>query len=66
MSLKVYKNNDFAAIVRKEKNILTVAQAKEKYLNRRVRVRGTIKYYDSAKYKYHEIIVDDLSQIEVL
>ena len=59
-------NTDFAAIIRKEKNILTVVQAKDKYLNRRVRVRGTIKYYDSARYKYYEIIVDDLSQIEIL
>ncbi len=60
------KNTDFATVIWKDRNLITAAEAKEKYLNKRVRVRGTIKYYDSAKYKYHEITLEDLSQIETL
>lgn len=60
------KNTDFAAVIWKDKNLITSAKAKETYLNKRVRVRGTIKYYDGTKYKYHEITIEDLSQIEIL
>lgn len=60
------KNTDFAVLIRKEDGLISVADAKARFLNKRVRARGTIRYYDSEKYKYHEIIISDLSQVEVV
>ena len=60
------KNTDFAAIIWKKDNIISLEEARAKYLNKRIRVRGKITYYDSEKYKYHQIEVNDLSQIEAL
>lgn len=59
-------NTDFAAVIWKSSNIIDYNTAKNMYLNKRIRVRGTITYYDTEKYKYHRIVVSDLSQIEIL
>ena len=60
-------NTDFAAIIWKKNNIISLEDAKTKYLNKRIRVRGKITYYEgSEKYKYYQIEIKDLSQIEIL
>lgn len=63
--LNHYKNTDFAAVIWKDNNVMTFDEANT-YLNKRIRVRGKIKYYEGEKYKYHYITVTDLSQIEIV
>ncbi|MBR3131943.1 NERD domain-containing protein [Candidatus Saccharibacteria bacterium] len=62
--LNHFENTDFTAIIWKNSGIITFEEAKERYANKKIRVRGTITYYE--KRHYYEIQVDDLSQIEVL
>lgn len=64
--LNHFKNTDFTAIIWKNSGIITFEEAKERYANKKIRVRGTITYYESEKYHYYEIQVNDLGQIEIL
>lgn len=54
------KNGDFTALV-KNKAIISLQDAKDNYLNRRIEVRGKIIKYEDT----HEIEVYDASQIKV-
>lgn len=54
------KNSEFQAVVPTKAEIISINEAKEKYLNRYIKVNGTIKRYNDS----YEIIVIDLDQIE--
>ena len=54
------KNGDFQAVIPTKSKIISVNEAKEKYLNRYIKVNGVVKRYNDS----YEIIVNDLDQIE--
>jgi hypothetical protein len=56
------KNGDFQIVIPKRAKIISVAETKERFLNRRVRVNGTIEQYNDS----FEIIVNNLDQIELV
>lgn len=56
------KNSEFQAVVPTKAEIISINEAKEKYLNRYIKVNGTIKRYNDS----YEIIVIDLDQIELV